>query len=275
MITSSVVLYKSKPSEVERIIGCALNSIIDKVYVVDNSPTDTLRSIVESLGHQDKVEYIYGQGNVGYGDGNNIAFEKTLELKSDYHVVLNPDIIFKPEVIQTLRNFMERHQDVGISTPMLEYTDGSFQASGMLLPTPFTIFGRKFLSAKTVHKINKEYELLRYDLTVPRNVPNICGCFLFIRVSDLERVGMFDSRYFMYYEDFDLVRRFHKITKTVYYPIAKVIHAHNAEHRRNRKLMLLSIRSTIKYFNKWGWFFDLDRRNWNKAAVTDKSIIKD
>ena len=105
-------------------------------------------------------------------------------------------------------------------------------------------------------------------------MPIFSGSFLFIRTSVFDKVGLFDDRYFMYFEDFDLVRRIHKVSQTVFYPKDTIIHAHAAEHKTNRKLLMISIKSAIKYFNKWGWFFDKDRRVWNKEAQSDKSILE-
>lgn len=273
MITASVVLYNTKKTDTRRIIECSINSIIDILYVVDNSLTDELRAIVEEY-KSEKIIYLQGQGNVGYGEGNNIGINESLKWAPDYHLILNPDIIFKSAAIEKLKMFMDSHQDIGLCAPALTFTDGSFQASGMLLPSPFDILIRRFLPRKYVDKLNKEYEFRAYDLTKARNVPNICGCFFFMRVSTLKRVGLFDCRYFMYFEDFDLVRRFHKVSKTAYCPDATIIHAHGNEHRKNHKLLIVSMFSAIKYFNKWGWFFDSDRRKWNEESKSGNAIIE-
>ena len=271
MITASLVLYKSKVSEVERVLGCVENSIIDKVYVIDNSPSDDLKTVVSQYP---KAEYFFGQGNVGYGEGNNIGIRKAMEEGSTYHAILNPDIIFKGEVIEHLVAYMDEHQDAGLIKPQLAHLDESFEGTAMLLPSPLDTFGRRLLPRRWIEKINNRFELRNQDLTVIRNVPIFSGSFLFIRSSVFEKAGLFDDRYFMYFEDFDLVRRIHKVSKTVFYPKDTIIHAHAAEHKTNRKLLMISIKSAIKYFNKWGWFFDKDRRAWNKEALSDKSILE-
>lgn len=272
MITASLVLYKSKPQEVERVLGCVEKSVIDILYVVDNSPSDDLCELV----HQktSKADYLYGQGNVGYGEGNNIGIRKAIDARSDYHVILNPDIIFENDVLVKLQTYMECHEDVGLIKPALTHLDGTFEASAMLLPSPYVTFGRRLLPQNMVERINARFELRDLNLTVVRNVPIFSGSFLFIRTSVFQKTGLFDERYFMYFEDFDLVRRIHKVSKTVYYPHATIIHAHAAEHKINRKLLMISIRSAIKYFNKWGWFFDSDRRKWNREARMKESVLE-
>lgn len=273
MITASLVLYKSDLNEVSRILTCVRDSVIERIYVVDNSPTDLLR---ETITHfEEKVEYIYGQGNVGFGEGNNIAIEKAINNGSRYHIVLNPDIVFESESINQLLCFMDNHLEVGCVKPALTHIDGSFNASALELPSPLVTFGRRLLPKSITKSLNARFELRDCDLNVVREVPNMSGSFLFIRTKVLELVGLFDNRYFMYFEDFDLVRRLHCKSKIVYYPKVSVIHAHRAEHKFNKKLLMISIKSAIKYFNKWGWLFDSERKIWNKAARQSSAVFED
>lgn len=274
MITATIVTFRTKQDELRRIIACAISSSIDKVYVVDNSPTEVLNTIVSEF-NSDKLEYIFGQGNIGFGGANNIGIKKSMELGSEYHIILNPDIIFDSSDFDKMKSFMDRHPEVGMMAPKLIYPDGSPQVTAMMMPTPWDMFGRRLLPKCFKDRINEHYELQHCDLTHSRCIPNICGCFMFIRTQVLKQSGLFDDRYFMYFEDFDLVRRVHKYSKIAYYPHATVVHAHAAEHRTNKFLLKESIKSAIKYFNKWGWFFDSERRKWNKEVFLDESIIAD
>lgn len=253
-------------------LKCVEDSDINIVYVIDNSPTDELRKILEK-GFI-KVVYIYGQGNVGFGAGNNIGIKESIKLNSHYHIVLNPDIIFEPRVISGLYSFMNVHKEIGLIKPSLTHLDGSFNASVFMLPSPMTYFCKRLLPKGISKKISSKRQLKDLDLNLVREVPNMSGCFMFIRIDVLKKVGLFDDRYFMYFEDFDLVRRIHKVSKVVYYPHETMIHAHAAEHRHNFKLFIKGVLSAIKYFNKWGWFIDSDRRRWNKDVRSDKSVIQ-
>ncbi len=264
MITASLVLFNSKKLEVQTVLECVDKSIVDVVYVVDNSPSDKLRDMV--CGRSKKVEYIYGQGNVGFGEGNNIAIKKAQKAGSNYHIVLNPDIIFSADSIQSLYSFMERNPEVGLVKPALIHKDGSFNASAILLPTPLLIFGKRFLPPKLRERLTNHFYLMELDLSKPMEVPNFSGSFLFVRMDTMEIAGAFDDRFFMYFEDFDLVRRIHKVSKIMYYPEVTIVHAHAAEHKTNKKLLWAGFKSGVKYFNKWGWFFDRDRKKWNKQV---------
>ena len=101
------------------------------------------------------------------------------------------------------------------------------------------------------------------------NVPYLSGCFMFFRVAALEEVGMFDERFFMYPEDIDITRRMHEQYKTIFYPYASIIHAHAAASKTSSKMLKIHITNMVKYFNKWGWFFDRKRRMINKQLLKE------
>jgi GT2 family glycosyltransferase len=87
---------------------------------------------------------------------------------------------------------------------------------------------------------------------------------MFIRTEAIKKIGLFDERFFMYMEDIDLSRRINKIYNTCYYPKVKIYHGHARESYRINKLFLIHIVSAIRYFNKWGWFSDIERISINR-----------
>lgn len=93
---------------------------------------------------------------------------------------------------------------------------------------------------------------------------------MFLRLSLLvEQNLFFDERYFMYCEDFDLMRRIHRVAATLYFPDISIVHDHAKESYKSRKMLAAHIKSAIRYFNKWGWIFDRDRRKMNKAILKE------
>jgi hypothetical protein len=71
----------------------------------------------------------------------------------------------------------------------------------------------------------------------------------------------------MYMEDVDLSRRIGRLARTVFYPAVSITHAYQKGSYKNSRLLSHHIRSALKYFNKWGWLFDADRRAVNRAAL--------
>jgi len=272
MITASVVLYDTKKDDIKRVINCAKSSSIDTIYLIDNSHSDNLRGFCNTLSS--KLEYIWGNGNVGYGKAHNIALVKAIENKAKYHVILNPDIYFENGTIEAIADFMDSHINVGYVLPDVLYPDRTEQYLCKLLPTPYDILSHRLLPKSLTKKRNDKFEMRATGYNKTRNVPILSGCFMFLRMDVIKQVGLFDDRFFMYFEDFDLTRRIHQISKTVFYPKVQIIHNHAAEHRTSKILLKISIQSAIHYFNKWGWFIDKERRYVNKHAFDDNNIIE-
>jgi GT2 family glycosyltransferase len=272
MLIASIVVYKTAEMELKTIVNCALNSAIHKIYIVDNSPSNESQTVINSY-HSSKLIYIWGHGNIGYGAGHNMAIKKSIELGATYHIILNPDIIFQADAISSLTQFMDCHPDIGSVMPNIIYPDGRSQKLCKLLPTPYDIFARRLLPKPLTTKRNERYEMHSMGYDKSWNCPNLSGCFMFLRTDILKQIGGFDDRFFMYFEDTDLIRRIHQVSITAFYPNATIIHAHKAEHRTSKTLLKISIKSAIKYFNKYGWFFDKERRIFNKRAQSNDAHI--
>lgn len=273
MITASIVIFNTDLIDLRKVLESTLNSFVNIVIVIDNSSENTSQKIIENY-NSEKIYYIFGHGNIGYGAAHNIALKHAIKCGSEYHVVLNPDISFEYGTLERIASFMDFHEDVGYLLPNVIYPNGSRQYLCKLLPTPIDILGRKLLPKILTKKRNEKFEMRICGYNKSRNVPILSGCFMFLRMDVIMKTGLFDERFFMYFEDFDLIRRIHQISKTVFYPDVTIIHNHAAEHRINRRLLKISIRSAITYFNKWGWFFDKERKTINTHAFDETNIIR-
>ena len=65
------------------------------------------------------------------------------------------------------------------------------------------------------------------------------------------RVGGFDRRYFMYFEDADLTRTISKTCRTVFCPQITVIHLWERAGAKKLKYFLIQVQSMFRYFRKW------------------------
>lgn len=268
-INVSIVLYQTPKDTVLRAIeSCISSELVLKLYLIDNSPDNSL----EELGRIDKrIIYIFNNTNLGYGKAHNIAIRKSIDEGINYHLVLNPDVYFEKGVLEKLHSFMEENQDIGLIMPKILYPDGSVQYLCKLLPTPLDLFIRRFLNCsyfkKWMKKRNEVYELRFTDYNNLMDVPYLSGCFMFLRVQVLKKAGLFDERFFLYCDDLDLSRRIHQISRTVYYPYCHVFHDWGRGSYHSYRLLLHHIRDAIKYFNKWGWFRDPQRKRINKEIL--------
>jgi len=262
-ITASIVLYRNSPDDILKLIS-SLKEASVKILLIDNSPLPELK---DTCFNASSTEYIHTKKNIGYGAGHNIAIKKYL-YRSKYHIVLNPDIQINPDSIRDIFNFMEENSDIGLVMPKIIYPDGSLQYLCKLLPEPQDLIFRRFMPFSSfTRRRNQLYELQFTGYHQLMDVPYLSGCFMFFRNAVLQRVGLFDERYFMYLEDVDLSRRIHFASRTVFFPDVSVIHRFEKGSYKHIKLLLYHIKSAIHYFNKWGWFVDKERDITNNNAL--------
>lgn len=265
MITASVVIFNPKEKDLFRLVKCVQNSCIDKLYIVDHS---SINKVNINLLNSSKIVYIKHE-NLGYGSGNNVAIKEAIKNNADYHVVLNPDIYWKEGTIEAIAKFMDQNKDVAQTLPKVFYPNGDLQYLCKLCPTPIDLLFKRFLPGKFTQKRLEKFQLRFTGYDRPMNVPYLSGCFMFFRVSALKEVGLFDERFFMYPEDIDITRRMHAKYRTMFYPYVSIVHAHAAESKTNMRMLKIHIINMIKYFNKWGWIFDKQRREFNKRLLKE------
>lgn len=265
MITVSIVTYKTDIKELQRCIDSLRTEFVNRIYVVDNSQKEYLESFCMDI---ERVEYIPSD-NIGYGAAHNIAIRKAIDLGSKYHLVLNSDVYFEPVVLNKLVAYMDEREDVAMVQPNIIYPSGEMQYTCRLLPTPANLVFRRFLPEKMVEGMNYRYMLKMFDHKTELNVPYHQGSFMFFRVNCFEKVGLFDERFFMYPEDIDITRRMHKHFRTMYWPGVTVVHAHRAASYKSKKMLKIHMWNMCKYFTKWGWVFDSERKDWNNQLLLE------
>ncbi|MFN3589089.1 MAG: glycosyltransferase family 2 protein [Spirosomataceae bacterium] len=265
-ITCSVVAFKNEESQLKSAIESVLSTKLNiKLYLIDNSPSNELENIIIDS----RIEYIHNPSNPGFGAAHNIAIKKSLSIGAKYHLVLNPDVRFDTGVMEQIINFMEQSPDVGNLMPKVLYPDGSEQYLCKLLPTPYDWIGRRFNPFKSiVNQRNKMFELRFTGYTNIMEVPYLSGCFMFLRLNAIKEVGLFDENIFMYGEETDLCRRIiSKGYKNTFYPKVFIYHEFAKGSHKSLRLTLIGIQSAMYYFNKWGWFFDKERKRINKETL--------
>ena len=284
MITASIVTYDHHFLDIEPVLRSLFASPVDIIYIIDHSE-HMLRLEDELNQFRDRVftgepqlqqrvaegmQLIYlRHHNNGYGGGNNVALREAQRLGAKYHLVVNPDIWFGPRVIPALTAYMDSHPDVAQMMPKVLYPNGSVQRLARLLPTPFDLFSRFCLPRFLFAHRNEVNELVPSHFDKVLNVPFLSGCFMFLRTDAVKEINGFDERFFLYAEDMDFSRRMNQRYKTLFYPKVPVYHTFTRGSRKNLKLSLTHIISSIKYFNKWGWWHDAERTRINKQLKAD------
>jgi GT2 family glycosyltransferase len=266
-ITVSIVIYNNSKEEIRTVLNCVINSAVEVIYIVDNSLSSNSQKFIDGLSR--KVVYIHGHQNVGYGAAHNIAIKEAIAQGTKYHLIVNPDIEFGQGAIEKLVEFMDNNPTIGLVMPKILYPNGDIQHLCKLLPTPVDLIFRRFFAFTSWAKKRKEkYELhsMNYE-QMHFDIPSLSGCFMLFSTAVLEKIMGFDERYFLYMEDVDLCRRAHQISKTAFYPVVSVVHNYAKGSYKNYKLLRYHICSAVKYFNKWGWLFDKERKKTNERIL--------
>ena len=265
-IVLSVVVYNSDKTKLLDLLNSFL--LVESKFtliIIDNSPTDVLQSLFNAY----EVEYFHNPTNPGFGAAHNIAITKSINIGADYHFIINPDVYFESNVIDSMVHVMKSDSSIGMMMPQILNLNGTIQTLPKLLPTPIDLLLRKVkIPFINYSKFINKYELRNVPNDIVYNTPILSGCFTLLNLHAIKKIGLYDDNYFMYFEDWDLSRRMHKKYKTLYNPNFSVVHGYESGANKNFKLFKIYIKSAIHYFNKWGWFFDKERKKINTVTLT-------
>lgn len=255
-LSISIVVYKKYDDvllAIDSIERFTDSSLPKRLYVVDNSgyadDNHYKSAFLESISKYPDVEYVDTRKNLGFGKGHNFILPR---LNSEYHAIVNPDIVLYSDVFRSLIAFLDARPDVGMTAPVLtdEYN------------TPLRVYRRDLtlfdLFCRYVHlhvlKKRVDYHTMEdVDKTKDFDCEFVQGSFLLVRTNLFRQVNGFDDRYFMYAEDADLCRTIRRFSRIVVHPETRVVHKWEKASHANFKLMRIHAVSLVKYFNKWGW----------------------
>ncbi len=199
----------------------AVKSVLDSTYpelsiiVVDNNSKDGLG---EELTKDRSVIFIQNSANLGFTGGNNVGIKKALNMGAELVFMLNPDAYVEKDTIEKLVTGLERYH-AGIVNPKI-YFDNS---------KTIWFAGKKFDYKNVLAShigVDKE-DHGQFD--EEKELEDATGAALLISKEVLEKVGDFDDRYFLYYEESDLVYRAKKAGFKAYYIPSAVVYHKNAQ----------------------------------------------
>jgi GT2 family glycosyltransferase len=197
-----VVTYKEDLNVLRRCFESVVASqgVNFELIVVDNAR----RVETESLLHEiaTTATYIPNPRNMGFAYAVNCGMRAA---KGRHILLLNPDTEFKPEVLKTMVGYLDRDQDVGIASSVIRYPNGDLQESIRRFPT---LLNQLVILFKVPHVLKRTKIIDRYmmrdaDPYQTQDVDSIMGAFMFIPRKTLEKIGLFDERYFIWFEEVD------------------------------------------------------------------------
>ena len=231
-----------------------------RLWLVDNGPrrdsaaqlTGLLEKIPEAAGLAPSI--LTGHGNVGYGQGHNLGIKASV---SDYHLVLNPDVILAENAIGEAIRFMLGHPYVVLLAPEVRDQHGELQFLCKRYPSVLDLILRGFAPEALKHAFRDRLE--RYELRDRLGAKPLLdiqiasGSFMFCQRAVLVEIGGFAEQFFMYFEDFDLSLRLARKGRLAYVPSAKVVHLGGGVAKKGWRHIFMFARSAATFFRIHGW----------------------
>lgn len=221
-----------------------LNGQGAEIIVVDNDSND---GSIEML--QDEFPYvklICLEDNLGFGRANNIGIKSS---KGKLLVLLNSDTEASPEALTAMAQYMETNGSIGALGCKIIDNSGNLQLSLGKFPTFFGEIIRKFLHSRLSlnDPLIRDYVEAKYNGKVETDWVS-AACVIFRREA-LDKAGLFDHPFFMYFEDVDLCYRIKQAGWKIYYNSQiSIMHHGGMTARQNLARSYLEYRRSQFYF---------------------------
>lgn len=264
-IKVSIIIVNYKV--LDKLLDC-----IDSIY--NSKPTNKFEILVvgndgdKSAGEvlkrkYPRVRYIVSSSNLGYGGGNNLGVKKA---RGKYYLFLNPDTLFKSNVIDYLLESINSKKEIAISSPVFlnkKLVPYEPQATNILSPLS-AIFSLSIVS--TLFKSNKfikKYRITNKQIEVDNVIGVFNGACFMIKRDLFELAGGFDEKFFLYFEENDLSIRLKNLGFIIIADSrARIMHelgVGGANHNPN----------SAKIFSSSRFYFFRKHYGLNKALITE------
>jgi len=215
-----------------------------EVIVVDNASSDG--SIAMLRDSFPDVIVIENTQNRGFGAANNQAL---LIMKGRYALLLNSDTVLRDQAVERLFSFMESHPEAAMACGQLLNADGSRQNSIASFPTLFTLLMNTSLLE---YLCPASFPSKRHNCEGPREIDSCIGACLMVRKAAIDEVGMFDERYFFFFEETDWALQMRKAGwKSYHVPESKIYHLQGQSIGRSILSRVEFYRSRYQFLRKW------------------------
>lgn len=208
-----------------------------EVIVVDNHSQDGTVALLRP--RYSKVRWIPLEHNTGFGSGCNRGASQA---RGELLVFLNPDTLVEKDTLSEMWNLFSTEKKLGIAGCRILNSDDTLQlACRRSFPTPLTAFFKFVGLAKLFprSKVFGRYNLTYLDEFSDHEVDAVSGSFMCMRKSLFQKVGGFDTDFFMYGEDLDLCYRVQKMGfQNLYTPRTSIVHF-KGQSSRSRPLRSL------------------------------------
>lgn len=252
----SIVVVSYNTSELlvpmRRAVLASTGNLSLQTIVIDNASRD--ESVTTLEREFNDATLICNKTNVGFGRANNQALPLAT---GRYILLLNTDAFVAPDTLAATVRYMDEHPDCGVLGTRLVGSDGELQPVCRNFPNPWNVFLHRSGLTRFFPKTKMVDELFPND-GVPRECDWVVGCYLLVRKSVIEQCGLFDPRYFLYFEEIDFCKRAkHMGWKVIHFPTTTVVHIGGESAKSDssltpsgKQISALQIESELLYYRK-------------------------
>ncbi len=177
-----------------------------EIIIVDNASSDSTVEIVKSFK---RVELVSNSENLGFSKANNQAARVA---RGEFLFFINPDVQIEGS-IKTMLDYIESNPEVGILAPKLIDSTGKTQESVSKFPTLWGAVKEYLLDQKN------SYDEYAPKTDQPVEVEVVYGAAMLLPAQVFKKIGGFNQKYFLFYEDIDLCKKVHQLSlKVIYFP---------------------------------------------------------
>ena len=208
-----------------------------EVIVVDNASPKAPSLITERFP---QIRFIQSDKNLGFAGGNNIAIAKAT---GDYILLLNNDTIVPKDFIKPLIETYRQHPDAGIVSPKIVfyYSEGLVQYAGTGKINPMTCRG------ETHGYMQQDGP----DFDHERKTDLAHGACMMISRAVIDKIGVLDEGYFMFYEEYDYCERAKRAGFEIYYNgHSHILHKQSISVGKNSPLKSYYMTRNRIYFSR-------------------------
>lgn len=256
-LTVSLVLYRPDAAQLKATLDSLVTAsrvanVVPDLFLIDNGGSEAVLAGLQ-LPDDWQVHVFSGHGNVGFGCGHNLS----LDGAGDVHLILNPDLELAPDALVEARAFFRAYPECGLIAPAVRWDDGRVQYLCKRVPSVFDLFLRGFAPGWLRRRFAAR--MARYEMqdvigdAVVWDPPLVSGAFMCFRTDVLRRLGGFDPRFFLYFEDYDLSLRTARETRIAYVPTVKVVHHGGHAAKKGLHHIRLFMHGAALFFRLHGW----------------------
>ncbi|MFH2032787.1 MAG: glycosyltransferase family 2 protein [Bacteroidota bacterium] len=236
-----------------------------KIVIVDNSSTDN--SLTHLKNNFNDFSILTSDVNKGYAAGMNIGIKHSLENEADFILIINNDTIVEEKFLQPMIDLFNTNESIGIVSPKvgyLENRDVIYCAGGRI--------NRK-TCVGTAEFQGKEFDQFANSV---RETDFAEGCCLLVRTEVFKRLGYFEEKFFMYYEDLEFSERVNSEFKIYYNPHSVIYHRSGAGKKWSEYSSLYYFyftRNRLWYYSNKGFGDKIYVAAFSLIIVCAKSLV--